>query len=375
MKILGLTDLNVVGSGYSSLSLPIFDGLAKSGHDVKVIGLANEGGQHNFPFSIFPAKNAKEAEAIVHNLWEMWQFDVLVVMMDIPFHKGLLNRLQERPFKYVGVFPIEAGPLSFSWAMVLMQMDQQYVISEFGVEECHKKGIMSAQYLPVGIDLASWKQPTMEERAKVRSSFGFGDETFVVLTVADNQERKNLWASFRAFQKFSMQYPNSRYVVVTREGLFAGWNLQEMAGDLGIMDKLLILERGIPFSTLWATYAAADAFLLLSKAEGRGIPVTEAMAMGVPVVATYCTGIEDQIKDGRGIGVSWEYTHVDPFGNAMRYWADADDAANKLLWVQEHPEAVQSITSKAHEFVCGLEWKNTVSILEAGLKGLQQNEA
>jgi glycosyltransferase involved in cell wall biosynthesis len=376
MNILGITDLNYVGSGYSSLSLPIFDRLAKRGHTVKVIGLANNGSQHDFPFTIFPAQNIKEADAILHNILEIWKVDVVITLMDIPYHKGFFGRWSERPFKYVGVFPVEAGPLSFTWAMALMQMDKPYVISEFGVEEAHKRGVSAAEYLPVGIDLHSWKPPSPEERKKVRETFGVDDETFVVLTVADNQERKNLPACFEAFALFAKDHPNSKYMLVTREHLHVGWEVQELASTYGIADKLMIFERGLPFAQLWMLYASADAFLLLSKAEGRGLPLTEAMAMRVPCVGTDCTGIRDQLKDKRGFLVPVEYVvDSDPFGNANRFWASPEDAARMLWWIKDHPEQVQEYLDNASQFVQGLDWDKTVDILENYLRTVEDGEA
>lgn len=376
MRILGVTDLNSVGSGYASLSLPIFDRLVKRGYEVKVIGLANQGTQHNFPFSIIPAQNTKETEAMIHNLWnDMWTFDVMMVLMDIPFHRGLLNRMQEKPFKYIGVFPVEADPLSFSWAMTLMQMDKQYVISEFGVEECHKKGVFNAEYLPVGIETAAWRPPEKEERSKIRQVFGFDEETFSVLTVADNQERKNLPSCFDAFAQFSQTHPNSRYMLITREQLYAGWDIQELASRFGIQDKLMIFERGLPFKDLWMVYAASDAFLLLSKAEGRGLPIAEAMAMRIPCIGTDCTGIRDQLKDGRGFLVSCIHQHIDPFGTAHRYWADPEKAAYYLLWIKEHPEEVQKYLDRAQAFVSELTWDRSVDVIDNYLKGLVNGEA
>src|SRR5690606_9845577 len=104
-----------------------------------------------------------------------------------------------------------------------------------------------------------------------------------------NQERKNLPACFFAFKQFSEGYPNSKYILITREKLFAGWNIQELADTIGITDKLIVVERGLPFAKLWTFYAAADALLILSKSEGWCLPITEAMAMKVPVVGTNCT--------------------------------------------------------------------------------------
>jgi glycosyltransferase involved in cell wall biosynthesis len=271
-----VTDAEIKGSGYRNLSIPLCEGLTAKGHSVKVIGLGYHGEEHNLPFSLIPANNFNEVFAMIQNLWNMTQFEVLIVALDIPLQEMFLRQLQQRPFKYVGLMPIEADPLCASWAMVLMWMDKACIISKFGTEEAKKVGI-NAEYIEVGIDTSVWRLPTTEERTKIRKSlFGADDDTFVILTVADNQERKNLSAGMEIFKEFNKEVPNSRYALVTREYNQVGWRLRDYAQVLGINNNFLIFERGMDFTQLWATYAGADCFFMPSKAEGLcALPSTE----------------------------------------------------------------------------------------------------
>ena len=93
--------------------------------------------------------------------------------MDVPIQERILNApyLRERKMKYVGLFPIEAPPICFSWSAILMKMDAMMVISEFGTEEVKKVGI-DAEYFPVGLDTEAWKQIEPEEKIKLRGAFG-----------------------------------------------------------------------------------------------------------------------------------------------------------------------------------------------------------
>lgn len=360
MKIVYLTDLSIQGSGYLSLSLPICVGLSSSGHDVKVVGLGNIGEQHSFQFPIFPAKTMPECMKILQGMYTVDPFDYLIVALDLPIQAGILNAIADRPFKYVGIFPIESDPLTISWAMDVMKMDKAFIISEFGTQEAIKKGIINAEHLVIGIDTNSWRIPTDDERLTARHAFGIDDDEFVVLTVADNQERKNLWANMVAFSKFAEVNPKSRYIMVTRERSLVGWNLNDLAIDLGIVNKFTVVDRGIPFMNLWTYYAMSDAFLLLSKAEGLGLPILESMAVGLPVVATKCTAIEELLSDGRGYLVPSEYIHVDPFGNGHRYWANAKIAATYLDDISITGHLTKN---KAREYVENRTWKNTVDQL------------
>ena len=160
---------------------------------------------------------------------------------------------------------------------------------------------IEAEYLPIGVDTDKWRVPSAEEKKTLRISYGIQPDEFVVLTVADNQERKNLSASMKIFAGFSKKVPKSKYILVTRENSFVGWKLRDLAQVLKINDKFNIYERGISFQELWNLYAVSDAFLLTSKAEGLGMPLLEAMATGLPCLATNCTGMAELLADGRGI--------------------------------------------------------------------------
>jgi hypothetical protein len=57
MKIAVITDMDLTGSGYMNLTVPILKGLSKNGHEIKVAGLSYKGDEHWWDFSIIPANN------------------------------------------------------------------------------------------------------------------------------------------------------------------------------------------------------------------------------------------------------------------------------------------------------------------------------
>ncbi len=379
-KIVWLTDADLRGSGYRNLSFPLCRGLSERGHDVKVIGLQYAGQEHFDPFSIIPVRNLQESFAMIHNFREMWDFDELIVALDIPIQERLLATFPDRTFKYTGIFPIEADPLIDTWALLLQQMDRQFIISRFGTEEAHKAGVESAQYIEIGVDTESWRPPTDEEREQIRTSFGLSSKTFSVLTVADNQERKHLSRSMEIFADFLYDYPcvnrdiieakglepriDARYSLVTREHNAVGWQLRDYAKWLGISAQFMLFERGIEFDKFWSLYAMSDAFLLTSKSEGLGIPILEAMAVGLPCIGTDCTGIAESLAEGRGYLIDTDYVHVDPFGNGNRYFASRKHGVEMLkkIYKGKKPDI-----ANAMKYVESRDWQNAVDVLNEAL--------
>jgi len=373
------SDFDFRSSGYLTINIGLLKGLAERGHEIKAVGLGYRGEEHSYPFSIISAPSMQDALGIMQNLWQLWKFDVMVVSMDIYQQEPLLQSMVTgRPFPYVGIMPLEAEPLCMSWAMVLMGMDKACIISEFGVAEAQKVGVTNAVYLPVGIDTTAWPIPTPEEKTKLRASFGFTDEDFIVLTVAANQERKNLSAGMEIIKEASPNIPNLKYLMVTMENFIAGWKLRDYSRILGIDDQFFIFERGIAHKNLWGLYAISDAFLLPSKAEGLGLIILEAMSCGVPVIGTDCTAIHELLWNGRGFLVPPAYQYVDPFGNENRYFIDVHEGSQQLISlyndIHEQDGEADHVIYSARMYVEGRTIKHSVDVFEEVLLSVVSKE-
>lgn len=363
-KILWLSDADIQGSGYSSITNPLCNALTDLGHEVKEIGLGYHGEEHWNKFGIIPARDFNDVIASMKNFSFKWKPDVFVCALDIPHQEKLLGILggEGFPYKYIGIMPIEAGPLCVSWAMALMQMNKCFIISEYGANEARKVGL-SVEHLQIGIDTNLWLYRTPEEKSKVRESIGIDDDTFVVLTVADNQERKNPHRLLETYADFS-KGKKTKYILVTREWNLAGGRLRDYAQELGISQHFMLMERGMSQEQLRKLYVASDAFLLASKAEGLCLPILEAMSVGVPVIATNCTAIPELLADGRGLLVDYEYQHRDCFGNGFRYWFSKDCGVEKLNYIYENGFD----TKPAREYVEKRSWNIPTKQLDAAIK-------
>ena len=53
MRIAWLSDLDLSGSGYKNISIPVCSGLVERGHEVMAIGLGYKNEEHPFPFPLF----------------------------------------------------------------------------------------------------------------------------------------------------------------------------------------------------------------------------------------------------------------------------------------------------------------------------------
>ena len=94
------------------------------------------------------------------------------------------------------------------------------------------------------------------------------------------------------------------------------------ADDVGLGDRVAV-RRAAHRRRLAAPYAAADALVLATRAESYGMVVTEALARGLPVLATAAGGLPEalgRLPDGRVPGVLVPPDDPAALAAALRRW-------------------------------------------------------
>lgn len=394
--ILFISDFDFRGSGYLHIATSLCNELAtRHGRKVTALGIGYDRSQHNWPFSIIPVRQrewGRHIPAMVHNFIQMgksgqWdEVEAIVVALDIPMHANMMKIKRENT-PYIGIFPIESGPLCNTWDFAIGHMSERLVISEFGKHMIDESGTNTSVYIPIGIDSTSWRMPSDVERKAIRKGMGYDEDQFVVLTVADNQERKNLSIAADVIERLK-KHLNVRWSLVTRINCPVGWKLDDLMHQFDIIDQVDKYDKGLAFDRLWMLYASADAFLLTSKAEGLCLPILEAMATGLPVVATSCTAIPEHIwedpdwsrcSDGiwhkgkprgrRGYGLNVEYTTIDPWGNSVRSFPDPKHAVKLLRKIAKmKPSQKQDFIQPGRDYAVGRTWQRAGNVLEETLK-------
>lgn len=375
-------------SGYANIGIELCNHLAQAGHKVIALGLGYKGNEHWHLFTIAPARLGDMATIVQYLLNSGIEIEAIIVALDVPLQEMLLDKLGiPSDIPYIGLFPLESDPVCQSWAINISRMNEVLIMSRFGQKELKLAGVDST-FIPIGIDHKAWRPTQYEEREKIRQQLGITDGQFVVLTVADNQERKNLSRSMEIFSDFATGFDvnyvltgldlhkpkpiNAIYWMVTRPNAQVGWKLNDYAIELGISDKFVPWNRGMSQQQLWSLYAAADVMLLTSKAEGLAMPVLEAMSCRLPVIGTNCAAIKEHLDDGRGLLIDIDYEMIDPWGNSRRYFASREDGAYKLkLWHTGMSNAdCEIMLNKAQAYANERLWGKAGDVLINVVRGL-----
>jgi len=374
IRVIVISDFSMRGSGYLNIVAPLCNGLFNKGFQIKALGLEYKGEQHPYDFSIIPTRTIQEIDAMLHNFQIVWKPDVLIVALDIPYQQMLVNINKDIGIPHICITPIESGPLCLTWALILQQTTKVFTISQLGADECAKRGV-DAEHLYVGIDTEIWRKAVKDEKEKIRESLGIGKDEFVLLTVADNQERKNLSKALEIVSKFKKVTKSQiRYVLVTREHGKSGWKLRDLAVDFGINTNLMILERGMSSKQLWGLYIMSDVFLLTSKAEGLCYPVLEAISCGIPVLATKAGALTELLSDDRGFPIDYDYKFIDVWGNSYRYMIDVEKAVVALRYIyKNYDDVLKCQVANAYEYIKLRTWEKPVEQVENAIMEIVKN--
>ncbi len=183
---------------------------------------------------------------------------------------------------------------------------------------------------PVALDFGEAPTPRPDDAGR----------PFTVLTMFDMSSgfsRKNPVGAIRAFRMAFEDDPSARLIVKCHSAAVYPEGRRQMLDAAAGAANILIDERTFDRSQVIAFLRQGDAFLSLHRSEGFGLGIAEAMAAGIPAVATNWSGNVDFCDEGNGMPVPVRMISAsDPQGeydHREQFWADPDleAAASHLL--------------------------------------------
>jgi teichuronic acid biosynthesis glycosyltransferase TuaC len=159
-------------------------------------------------------------------------------------------------------------------------------------------GVPATQFMVVGngVDTTVFR-PMQRDQARAR--LGIPQDAKVLITVGALVERKGFHRVIALLPQLRERFPNLLYLCVggaSPEGDWTG-RLKKQVAELGLEDCVRFLGPMAP-ADLRLPLSASDVFTLPSSNEGWANVILEAMACGVPVVASDVGGNAEVVANG-----------------------------------------------------------------------------
>jgi len=186
------------------------------------------------------------------------------------------------------------GLIDLSWKMALKRSSYITALSNYLMNRARSLGYKGlGKVIPNAVNAQAFASNlNKRERTALRKKLGFSEDDFVLITTGRLVVKNGVADIIKAL------------AYLPKEVKFLSVGSGPLEAELKLLVKSYKLEGRIvwlgfvPNNELPNYLAASDAFVRPSLSEGLGISFLEAMAAGLPVVATPVGGIPDFLKDG-----------------------------------------------------------------------------
>lgn len=343
-KEVSIQTLTAFESGYARSGRYLIDALER--HNVKV----------NYSY----VYGTKYSEPIIQNKLVddiRWNRSAKASDVQIVFGQGdVMNKNSSKKYR-IGYTMLETTDIPKEWVKQLNEMDEVWAPSEFNKATFQESGVNKPIYvIPLGIDPIYINPDIIPYEKKYDMPFNF-------LSVGEWGERKNFLTLLQIFSAYFQEYKKEA-------GLTIRYSSNDPYMNPGILDQISMLNLPIdrpsirfikndyqdqqsnfqiPYYRMASLYNYNDVYVTPTCGEGFGLPIFEALACGLPVVATGWSSYVEYLLDSSGkplpgvklVNYSLQPARAKcPYYGPESFWAQVDptDFGNSMLEVFENFE-------------------------------------
>lgn len=324
-------------SGYAGSSRCFVEALDRIGTSVRYKYVYGPG-------TVFPVVEPEHSDSYIVNIIRAREFGKASVQ--VVYAQGDVFEKNTGRYK-IGFTMLEVDGLPAEWVRQANLMDEVWVPSTFNERTFRNAGvIVPIRVVPLGIDPAYFS-PSIRG-AKV-------DDEFTFLSVFEWGTRKAPDILLRAFSdEFSASEPvrllckvNNFDPSVNVRSEIMKLNLRTHGGRILIAENQILKQY-----ELGVLYKSADCFVLPTRGEGWGMPILEAMACGLPVIATQWSSQTDfmTLENSLPLKIDGLIPAVAkcPYYDGFRWAQPSYEHLRTLLrWVYEHKSEARAIGERA----------------------------
>lgn len=251
----------------------------------------------------------------------------------------------------IGYTMLETTGIPSDWVSACNRMDEVWVPSHFNEETFRNSGVkVPIRVMPLGIDPAYYNPEIISYKKNKKYTF---------LSVFEWGERKAPELLLKAYSRaFSAADDvvlickiNNQDQSIHVEQEIRKLNLPADGPEILFLHNMVLEDYEMP-----ALYRSCDCFVTATRGEGWGMPILEAMACGLPVIATDWSAQRDFLKEAYGYPVEVEGL-IDAKAKCRYYegfqWAQASEEhlIARMRYVYEHQQEAARKGTLASEYV------------------------
>ena len=256
----------------------------------------------------------------------------------------------------IGWWPWELPEWPKSWADAYALVDEIWAASQYTGDAYRKSAPVPVRQVPLAVTLDTTSSYPSSDFG--RPHFGLPEHSYLFYLPFDfdsTTERKNPWASLRAFRA---AFPGKRkdvgLVIKVMHASPDDPNWRRLQAEIGADKRIILIDQSLSRHELLALYAACDCYVSLHRAEGFGRGVAEAMLLGKSVIVSDYSGTRDfaygphvHPVEGRLVRIKvGEY----PGASGKERWFDVD--------VEQAAQRMTSLANQQASLVCSRQVTN-----------------
>lgn len=375
MRPLWYSNAPWVGSGYGVQTKLILNALKQLGHDPACFAYYGlEGGRisHN-GYEVWPSSAFDEwGNDVIRSHTIQSNAEAVVSLVDLfVLDVDIWSRL---PVPWVAWTPIDHEDIGLPTLKRLQVCDVPVAMSDFGAQEMMKAGIEEVVRIYHAVDTDVFKPLDQEE---CRDEFQVEQDAYVIgMVMANKGDRKQFPVQLKAIKAWMDKNPDYNVKVFLHTDPTAkmgGWDMKSLVEKVGLKGKVYSTGQyfssvvPLPDTMMAKIYNCFDVLLNASAGEGFGVPIIEAQACGVPVIAGNYTSMPELVHNGytvepeaRVMGSHFGYQYI-PSLDDIVYRLDCvyrmTDAKRRALgeaWVRQNC-SVPIIAEQWHLLLTGIQ--------------------
>jgi glycosyltransferase involved in cell wall biosynthesis len=239
--------------------------------------------------------------AVVHTT--IFESDVMGRLAAAGTGIPVLTSLVNTSYDAVRTLDPRVRPARLRWVKTIDAFTARHFTTWFhAISEAVKASAVAELRIPAdrvtvitrGRDPRRMGEPGPDRRARARRHLGLGDADEVIVNVGRQEFQKGQEYLLEAADQVLRRRPAARFLIVGREGN-ATPELKTLHARLPTRDRISFLGHRDDVPEL---LCASDVFAFPSLFEGLGGALLEAMALGVPIVASRVPAVQEVLEDG-----------------------------------------------------------------------------